>query len=87
MPITKSAKKALKQSKKKRERNIKRTAKYKVAVKDLRKLIAAGKKDEAKKMLPKVYQALDKAAKSGVIKNNKASRLKSNTTLLLQKTA
>ncbi len=60
---------------------------YKAMVKDFRKLVTTGKKDEAKKMLPKVYQTLDKAAKSGVIKKNKASRLKSKTTLLLQKTA
>ncbi|MEK7121599.1 MAG: 30S ribosomal protein S20, partial [Patescibacteria group bacterium] len=60
---------------------------YKATVKDFRKLVAAGKKDEAKKMLPKVYQTLDKAAKSGVIKKNKASRLKSNTARLLAKLA
>ncbi len=88
MPITKSAKKALRQNKTRRARNIRKVAAYKSSVKDFRKLVAAGKKDEAKKLLPKVYQTLDKAAKSGVIKKNKASRLKSNTTLLLlQKTA
>ena len=87
MPITKSAKKALRQNKTRRARNIKKIVAYKAVVKDFRKLIAGGKKDEAKKLLPKVYQVLDKAAKSGVIKNNKASRLKSNTTRLLQKTA
>jgi len=87
MPITKSAKKALRQNKTRRERNIKKILSYKSSVKDFKKLVSAGKKDDAKKMLPKVYQALDKASKSGVIKKNKASRLKSNTTRLLQKTA
>ncbi len=87
MPITESAKKALRQTKTRRVGNVRRIVAYKAAVKDLRKLIVADKKDEAKKMLPKVYQTLDKAAKSGVIKKNKASRLKSNTTRLLQKTA
>ncbi|MEK7076049.1 MAG: 30S ribosomal protein S20 [Patescibacteria group bacterium] len=87
MPITKSAKKALRQNKTRKARNLKKIISYKTVVKDFRKLIAAGKKNEAKKMLPKVYQTLDKAAKSGVIKKNKASRLKSNTTHLLQKTA
>ena len=87
MPITKSAKKALRQNKTRRVRNIKKIVAYKSSVKDFRKLVVAGKKDEAKKLLPKVYQALDKATKSGVIKANKASRLKSNTTKLLQKTA
>ena len=87
MPITKSAKKALRQNKTRRVRNTRKIVAYKAMVKDFRKLVAAGKKDEAKKLLPKVYQTLDKAAKSGVIKKNKASRLKSNTTRLLQKTA
>ena len=87
MPITKSAKKALRQNKTRRERNIKKILSYKSSVKDFKKLVSTGKKDDAKKMLPKVYQALDKASKSGVIKKNKASRLKSNTTRLLQKTA
>ena len=87
MPITKSAKKALRQNKTRRIRNTRKIVAYKATVKDFRKLVAAGKKAEAKKLLPKVYQTLDKASKSGVIKKNKASRLKSNTTRLLQKTA
>ncbi|OGM99230.1 MAG: 30S ribosomal protein S20 [Candidatus Yanofskybacteria bacterium RIFCSPLOWO2_01_FULL_41_34] len=87
MPITKSAKKALRQNKTRKIRNTRKTVAYKASVKDFRKLVAAGKKDEAKKMLSRVYQTLDKAAKTGVIKKNKASRLKSNTTHLLQKTA
>ena len=87
MPITKSAKKALRQNKTRRVRNVRKIVAYKAMVKDFRKLVTAGKKDDAKKMLPKVYQTLDKAVKSGVIKKNKASRLKSNTTRLLQKTA
>ncbi len=87
MPITKSAKKALRQNKTRKVRNLRKITGYKAAVKDFRELVATGKKDEAKKTLPKVYQTLDKAAKSGAIKKNKASRLKSNTTRLLQKTA
>ena len=85
MPITKSAKKALRQSKKRRVGNIKQANAYRTAVKNFKKLAAEGKKDEAKKYLPKVYKALDKAAKTGVIKKNKASRLKSNSTRLLTK--
>lgn len=84
MPITKSAKKALRQTKTRRVRNVRRIVAYKASVKDFRKLVAAGKKDEAKKLLPRVYQTLDKAAKTGVIKKNKASRLKSNSTRLLK---
>ena len=87
MPITKSAKKALKQSKKRRVGNLTRINTYKNTVKEFKKLVLAKKFDDAKKLLPKVYKSLDKASKTGVIKKNKASRLKSNTTLMLQKTA
>ena len=83
MPITQSAKKALRQSKKRRVRNIRRIGAYRAEVKEFRKLIKAGDFDSAKKLLPKVYKVLDKAAKSGVIKKNKASRLKSRTSILL----
>lgn len=57
----------------------------KETVKDVRKLIAGGKKDEAEKMLSTVYKALDKAAKRGVIKKNTASRKKSRIALALKK--
>ncbi len=87
MPITKSAKKALRQSKTRRVGNLKRINAYKNAVKEFNKLVAAGKLDQAKSLLPKVYQSLDKAAKSGVIKPNKASRLKSHAILAIAKHA
>lgn len=83
MPITDSAKKALRQSKTRRVKNLSRIRVYKSNVKEFRKLVKAGKFDDAKKLLPKVYKALDKAAKTGVIKKNKASRLKSRTSVLL----
>lgn len=85
MPIIKSAKKALRQSKKRRIKNLAKANRFKLAVKEFRKLVAAGKKDEALKLLPKVYKTLDKAAKTHVIHKNKASRLKSNTAKLLAK--
>ena len=43
------------------------------------------KEYEAKKLLPAIYQALDKAAKVGVIKKNNASRRKSRLTKLIDK--
>ena len=84
MPITKSAKKALRQSKARRVGNLKRINGYKIAVKQFNKLVAAGKLKEAEAILDKVYQSLDKAAKSGVIKKNKAGRLKSAAAKLLK---
>jgi small subunit ribosomal protein S20 len=85
MPNTKSAEKALRQSKKRRSRNLAKKDAYKAAVKEFKKLVAAGKTDEAKKLLPKVYQQVDKATKSGVIKKNKAARLKSGTARVFSK--
>lgn len=56
-----------------------------MAVKEFRKEIAAKSLEKAKGLLPKVYQAVDKAAKKGVIKKNTAGRYKSRLTQLLNK--
>jgi len=77
MPITKSAKKALRQNIRRRARNLMRKKKMKETVKKYKKLIAAGKKEEAKAFLPQVYKVLDKMAKVNFIKKGKANRLKS----------
>ena len=77
MPITSSAKKALRQAKTRRADNLKKKEAYKKAVTGYRKLIVAKKMDEAAKALPLAFKALDKAAKTNVIAKNKASRLKS----------
>lgn len=87
MPITPSAKKALRQSLRRRAQNILRTDAYKSAVKAVRKFVSDGKIDDAKKTLARAYQALDKAAKTHAIKKNKASRLKSRLARLVQKSA
>ena len=84
MPITASAKKALRQSVRRKARNLVRANAYKSEVKELKKLASANPK-EAQKHLAKVYKAIDKAAKNGIIKDNKASRLKSAATKLLKK--
>jgi len=80
MPIKKSAKKALKQNRTKRVFNLRRLKKMRESIKSTKKLIKEGKKEEAIKILPKVYKAIDKAAKRGVIKKNTASRKKSRLT-------
>lgn len=85
MPITKSAKKALRQSLRRRVQNLKRKEAYKSGIKDIRKLIAGQNIEEAKQLLPRLYKALDKAAKTRVIAKNKASRLKSRLTKLIVK--
>ena len=85
MPITSSAKKALRQSLRRRVQNLVRQDAYKSAVKQFRKLVAGKKLTEAKEFLVKAQRALDKATKTGVIKKNKASRLKSRLARLLSK--
>lgn len=77
MPITKGAHKAHRSSLKKAVFNVRRKSTMNDAVKKLRKAAAAGNVEEAQKMLPSAYKAIDKAAKRGVIKDNTASRKKS----------
>jgi len=77
MAITKGAKKAIRQSERKKVVNIRRQKIMKESVKDVRTLVTGGKKKEAEAKLKTAFQALDKAAKRGVIKKNTASRKKS----------
>jgi len=84
MPITSSAKKAIRVSKRKKVLNDRRTKTMKEAVKKIEKAVKAGKKDEAVQMLSSAYAAVDKAAKRGVIKKNNASRKKARLTRLVK---
>lgn len=85
MPITRSAKKALRQNQKRREHNVELKENFKSEVKLLRKLVTEKKLEEAKAHLPKVYQALDKSAKVNLIERNTASRLKSRLAQLINR--
>ena len=87
MAITKSAKKAIRQSATRKEHNIVYKDKIKALVKQARALVLAKKMAEAKKLLPEIYKAFDKAAKIGVIKKNNASRHKSRLTRLIDSPA
>ncbi|MFA6096222.1 MAG: 30S ribosomal protein S20 [Candidatus Paceibacterota bacterium] len=88
MPMTQSARKALKQNIKKRERNLAKSNHIKKLMKDLNtflnslekssKKVTAENKKEAYAKLSEVYQAVDKAVKKGVLKKNTAARKKSN---------
>ena len=86
MPITRSAKKALRQNIRRRARNLLKKDAVRGAIKRYKKFVEAKKIDDAKAELAKVYKALDKAAKTHVIEKNKASRLKSRLSRLLKKT-
>ena len=85
MPITKSAQKALRQNKRRRARNVKQSRSLKDEIKTLKKLMAKKDKKGANEVLPKVYKALDKAAKTNLIKKNNAARLKSRLTKAVNK--
>lgn len=85
MPITASAKKALRQSITRKARNLRRSNIYKNLVKQIEKAVKAGQTAVAVKLIPNAYKAIDKAAKTGVIKKNKASRLKSQVAKLIAK--
>jgi small subunit ribosomal protein S20 len=85
MPITKSAKKALRQNVKRRARNLIYKKKMRDLIKKVRDLVSEKKNEEAKKLLSQIYKVLDKSAKVGVIKKNTASRKKSRLTKLVEK--
>ncbi len=83
MPITKSAKKAIRSSERKRLVNDRRDRAMKEAIKKFRKAAKADKA-QAVTMVSTVFQAIDKAAKTGVIKKNNASRKKSRLSKLVK---
>ncbi len=87
MPITSSAKKALRASKAKRVFNINRKDEMQKVLKEYKKLVADKKTAEAIKLLPKLQKAIDKASKRGLIKKGNASRKKSRLMKKVSKTA
>ena len=80
MAITKSAKKAHRASLRKRIFNVRRKRVLTTAVKTAQKTGNA-------ETLSKAYQAIDKAAKRGLIKKNTAARKKSRLAKALAKSA
>lgn len=83
MPITTSAKKAHRKSLRRRVFNIRR----KESLKDAIKAFGGVSKKEAEVALSAAYKALDKAAKTGVIKKQTASRKKSRLAAMVKKMA
>jgi len=81
MPNTKSAERRMRNSERKRQHNRSILSNLRKEEKGLRESISAGKKEDAKKTLPEVLSAIDKAVKSGVITRATANRKKSRLTL------
>ena len=83
MPITKSAKKAIRVSARKKGYN----DRHKRAIKEIIKKIEKSTKTDSKgaaKMLPQAFATIDKAVKKGVIKKNNAARKKSRLARLVK---
>lgn len=76
MPITKSAKKAIRVTARRKAVNDRRRKEMKEVIKKVEKT-AKDDKAGAKAMLPKAYKAIDKATKGKIIKKNNAARKKS----------
>jgi|JI10StandDraft_1071094.scaffolds.fasta_scaffold00903_25 small subunit ribosomal protein S20 len=83
MPITTSAKKALRGSIKKKKTNDSRKKNMRDMIKKVEK-ISKTDKVKASAELAAAYKAIDKAAKRGVIKKNTASRRKSRMARLVK---
>ncbi len=86
MPITSSAKKALRASKNKALFNSRRKDAIADAVKKIKKLVADKKIKEATAMLPTVFKVIDKACKIKLIHKNTAARKKSRLAKMIAKT-
>jgi small subunit ribosomal protein S20 len=83
MPITESAKKAIRGSLRKKAYNDARRRAMRDIIKKIEKLVKTDKA-EARKMLSSAFKAIDKAAQKGVIKKNNAARKKSRLSRLVK---
>lgn len=77
MPVTKSAKKQMQQSARRRARNFPVRSELKTMFKKELSLIKEGNLVEAEKTISTVYSIIDKACKKNIIHPNNASRKKS----------
>ena len=85
MPITQSAKKALRSSKRKRQFNIAKKELINKAIKQVKKLVSEKKLKEAQALMPQVQKILDKSVKTGLLKKNTASRKKSRISAMIKR--
>ena len=77
MPHTKSAKKALRVSQRRRDQNKPVRSQVKTYVKKAEQSISSNELESAKQAVKRAMTALDKAAQKGVIHPNNAARRKS----------
>ena len=87
MPNTKSAQKAMRQSRRRNAINLRTKSKYKTAVKLTRQATASGDAKTAAEKLKNAMSQLDKAVKKNVLHKNTASRRKSRLAKAINKLA
>jgi len=83
MPITQSAKKAIRGSLRKKAFNDQRKKVMKEIIKKIEKTVKTDKVGAAK-MLSTAFKAIDKSAQKGVIKKNNAARKKARLSKLVK---
>lgn len=83
MPNTKGAKKRLKQSIVRRDRNRARKTQFRHTLRKFREAVEAKNLDEAKLLSVTTGKLVDKAAAKGIIHRNKAARIKSRMASVL----
>ena len=77
MPNIKSANKRILVSKRRNQENTLVKSSMKTAIKNVEKAVKANESDKAKENLKVANTRIDKAVNTGVVKKNKAARLKS----------
>ncbi|MDD3647744.1 MAG: 30S ribosomal protein S20 [Candidatus Dojkabacteria bacterium] len=87
MANLKSAKKAIRQSKRKALRNLKQKTEMRKLIKEVRNLADKGETEKAMKKYSEATKSIDKAAKSKFIHKNTADRYKSRLAIHINKTA
>lgn len=85
MPITKSEKKSLRQTKKRALRNLQKKNTIKTLIKKTLKAVTGSDTNKVADLLRQTQKAIDKAVKSGVIKKNNANRKKSRLSVKVRK--
>lgn len=83
MPNIKSAKKRMRSNAKKAEANAVVTTSMRTAIKKFEKEVNAGNKENASNNLNIAVQRIDKAMSSGLVHKNKAARLKSRLSKMM----
>lgn len=85
MPVTKTTKRRPRQIERRTAVNSKRILEMRKLIKEANSLLNNKNMEEVEKMLPRIYKAIDKAAKRGVIKKNAAARRKSRMAKKIEK--